>query len=108
MGTVTELRPQRDASYLDDDTQLGRTYLVLRDATYWMQLHEIAESIQARFQVVDSHAAISARIRDLRRKCGQTIMRRRRTGSTADEYRMQGGYKPAPAPQGDMFEGSAA
>ncbi|TDX29126.1 hypothetical protein DFO67_108170 [Modicisalibacter xianhensis] len=108
MGTVTELRPQRDAGYLDADTQLGRTYLVLRDASYWMQLHEIAESIQVRFKVVDSHAAISARIRDLRNQCGLTIMRRRRTASTADEYRMQGGYKPTPAPQGDMFGGDVA
>ncbi|MHB0775406.1 hypothetical protein [Halomonas sp. WWR20] len=106
MGTVTQMRPHRAAEHLDAGTQLGRTYLVLRDATYWMQLHEIAESIKARFEVVDSHAAVSARVRDLRSQCGLQILRRRRQGSTADEYRLVSGYAPQP-PQGDMFGGAA-
>ncbi|GAB2798966.1 hypothetical protein GCM10027040_27430 [Halomonas shantousis] len=106
MGTVTQLRPRRVAEQLDAGSQMGRTYLVLRDATYWMQLHEIAESIQTRFKVMDSHAAVSARIRDLRNQCGLTIMRRRRQGSTADEYRMVSGYAPGPK-QDDMFGGAA-
>lgn len=106
MGTVTQLGPRRAAECLDASSQLGRTYLVLRDATHWMQLHEIGDSIKSRFGKVDSHAAISARIRDLRSHCGLQILRRRREGSTADEYRMILGHKPRPK-QPDMFGGAA-
>lgn len=89
MGTVTELkrRPRR----LDNpETQLGRVYLVLRDASYWLQLHEIGDAILSRFGRMDSHAGISARIRELRGH-GQTIVSREKAGpgtARPHEYRM--------------------
>lgn len=93
MGTVTELkrRPRR----LDNpESQLGRTYLVLRDAEGWLQLHEIGAEILARFNRMDSHAGISARIRELRHQ-GQTIVSRevKWPGATRPhEYRLITGW----------------
>ncbi|RKQ97124.1 hypothetical protein C7446_2543 [Kushneria sinocarnis] len=72
MTTATATRRHR----LDNaNSQLSRTFIVLRDADRWLVLHEIAEAILERFDKLDSHAAISARIRDLRAK-GCTIYRR--------------------------------
>ncbi|MDY7116577.1 hypothetical protein RAN53_09460 [Halomonas sp. SSL-5] len=89
MSNVTPLR--RTPRRLDNpESQLGRTYLVLRDAEYWLQLHEIGESILSRFNRMDSHAGISARIRELR-AMGQTIVSREVPGPGAarpHEYRM--------------------
>ena len=43
MGTVTAMR--RTPRRLDNpESQLGRVYLVMRDAHNWMQLHEIGDS----------------------------------------------------------------
>lgn len=65
MSNVTELR--RTPRRLDNpNSQLGRVYLVMRDAEDWLQLHEIGDAILERFDRADSHAAISARIRELR------------------------------------------
>ena len=89
MGNVTELTP-RTRRLDTPDTQLGRTYLVLRDASYWLQLHEIGEAINTRFNCMDSHAGISARIRQLR-SMGQTIVSREVAGpgsARPHEYRM--------------------
>lgn len=89
MGTITELR--RTPRRLDNpESQLGRVYLVLRDADYWLQLHEIGDSILARFRRMDSHAGISARIRELR-GLGQTIVSREVPGpgsARPHEYRL--------------------
>ena len=89
MSNVTPLR--RTPRRLDNpESQLGRTYLVLRDADYWLQLHEIGESILSRFGRMDSHAGISARIRELR-GMGQTIVSREVPGpgtARPHEYRM--------------------
>ncbi|MBH8578771.1 hypothetical protein [Bisbaumannia pacifica] len=89
MGTVTELR-RRDRRLDNPESQLGRVYLVLRDADYWLQLHEIGEAILARFERMDSHAAISARIRQLR-GYGKTIASREVSGpgrARPHEYRL--------------------
>lgn len=76
MGTVTSLNQRRTLRRLDNpESQLGRVYLVLRDAGHWMQLHEIGDAILQRFERMDSHAGISARIRELR-GMGQTIVSR--------------------------------
>ncbi|GAA0567612.1 hypothetical protein GCM10008997_15290 [Halomonas salifodinae] len=83
MGTVTELRRPRRLD--NPESQLGRVYLVLRDAGAWLQLHEIGAEIQRRFGRMDSHAGISARIRELRGH-GQTIVSREKAGP--HEYRM--------------------
>lgn len=97
MGNVTELkrRPRR----LDNpESQLGRTYLVLRDADTWLQLHEIGEAILARFERMDSHAGISARIRQLR-GMGQTIVSREVKGpgiTRPHEYRMLADWGEGP------------
>ena len=89
MSNVTELR--RKPRRLDNpEGQLGRVFLVLRDADYWLQLHEIGDAILARFQRRDNHAAISARIRELR-GLGQTIVSREVKGpgnTRPHEYRM--------------------
>ena len=92
MGTVTKMAPRQGRGRRLDNpnSQLGRTYLVLRDATYWLQLHEIGEAIHARFDQQDSHAAISARIRELRRY-GVTIASQESPGpggTRPHEYRM--------------------
>lgn len=72
----------------DASKQRGRVYIVMRDAVAWLQLHEIAAEIRRHFGVIDSEAAISARLRDLRNLHGQTVLRKRREGSHADEYRL--------------------
>ena len=90
MGTVTELAPRRGRRLDNPNSQLGRTYLALRDASYWLQLHELAELIKMRFGVQDSHAAISARIRELR-GYGKVIASREIAGTTSarpHEYRL--------------------
>jgi hypothetical protein len=89
MGNVTELKP-RTRRLDTPDTQLGRVYLVLSEVMYWLQLHEIGEAILARFKQRDSHAGISARIRELR-GMGQTIVSREKPGpgsARPHEYRM--------------------
>lgn len=92
MTTTTSTKKRRTLA--THTTQQGRTYLVMRDASQWMQLHEIAATIRERFGVIDSEAAISARLRDLRRHWGKTVMRKRREGSKADEYRVVTGTRP--------------
>ena len=72
----------------DPSCQRGRVFLVMEDAATWLQLHEIAAEIRRRFGVIDSEAAISARLRDLRNLYHQTVLRKRREGSHADEYRL--------------------
>ncbi|MCE8034593.1 hypothetical protein EKK97_13910 [Billgrantia tianxiuensis] len=89
MGTVTQIKPSPNRLE-NPEGQLGRVHMVLRDATYWMQLHEIGEAILSRFQRMDSHAAISARIRELR-GLGVTIVSREVPGKGAarpHEYRL--------------------
>ena len=97
MGNVTELTP-RTRRLDTPETQLGRTYLVLRDASYWLQLHEIGEAILARFKQRDSHAGISARIRQLR-SMGQTIVSREVAGpgkTRPHEYRIFSSWGEGP------------
>ena len=78
-------------------TQLERVHAVML-AGDWMALHEIQDAARSRFGVLDSEAAISARLRDLRAK-GHTIARRRRRKTSAlREYRMD-----TPEP-GALFE----
>ncbi|MGQ7249550.1 hypothetical protein ACUN9Y_19730 [Halomonas sp. V046] len=94
MGTVINLSTRRNRRLDNPNNQLGRTYIVLRDATYWMQLHEIGDAIQARFCQMDSHAAISARIRDLRAQ-GVTIANRQSPGpggTRPHEYRLMAAW----------------
>lgn len=89
MTTITQLQP-RTRRLDNPKAQLGRVYLVLRDADYWLQLHEIGDTILDRFGVQDSHAAVSARLRELRRY-GQTIASREvagKGGTRPHEYRM--------------------
>lgn len=90
MGTVTHLAPRRGRRLDNPHSQLGRTYLVLRDAAGWLQLHEIADAIRERFGQQDSHAAVSARIRELR-GYGVTIASREAPGpggTRPHQYRM--------------------
>lgn len=75
MATVTDIKTRRIRRLDNPHNQLGRVYLVLRDADEWLQLHQIGNEILERFELVDSHAAISARIRDLRH-FGQVIAHR--------------------------------
>jgi hypothetical protein len=80
-------RPRRAA--LDNPaSQLGRTYLALSESRSWLMLHELAAEIRKRFDRLDSEAAISARLRDLRRHHGVRVESRRRGGSAAHEYRL--------------------
>ncbi len=98
MGTVTTLAPRRGRRLDNPNSQLGRTYLVLRDAEAWLQLHEIADAILDRFGQQDSHAAISARIRELR-GYGQTIASQEVPGSGGTrphQYRMYGAQGAGP------------
>lgn len=93
MGEVTELR-SRPRRLDNPESQIGRVFLVLRDADYWLQLHEIGEAINARFNRMDSHAGISARIRELR-GLGQTIVSREVAGpgtARPHEYRMMAAW----------------
>ena len=90
MTNVTPIHRHQPRRLDNPESQLGRTYLVLRDADYWLQLHEIGEAILARFERMDSHAGISARIRELRHQ-GQTIVSREVKGpgiTRPHEYRM--------------------
>ncbi|MDR5867949.1 hypothetical protein [Halomonas koreensis] len=90
MSNVTALAPRRGRRLDNPHSQLGRTYLVLRDAAGWLQLHEIADAILERFGQQDSHAAISARIRELR-GYGQTIASQEvpgDAGTRPHEYRL--------------------
>jgi len=97
MGNVTELKP-RTRRLDNPDTQLGRVYLVLSEAMYWLQLHEIGDAILARFKQRDSHAGISARIRELR-GMGQTIVSREKPGpgsARPHEYRIFSSWGEGP------------
>lgn len=92
MNNVTRMPATRRID--NPDSQLGRVYLVLRDADYWLQLHEIGDSILSRFQQMDSHAGISARIRELR-GLGQTIVSREVSGpgsARPHEYKLLSGW----------------
>ncbi|TVU73525.1 hypothetical protein [Cobetia crustatorum] len=80
-------RPRR-ATLDNPASQLGRTYLALSESRSWLMLHELAAEILARFDRLDSEAAISARLRDLRRHHGVRVESRRRGGSAAHEYRL--------------------
>lgn len=94
MGNVTELKPRTSRRLDNPESQLGRVYLVLHDASYWLQLHEIGDAILSRFGQQDSHAGISARIRELR-SMGQTIVSREVKGGGAarpHEYRMMSAW----------------
>ncbi|MDV6318778.1 hypothetical protein [Chromohalobacter sp. HP20-39] len=93
MGTVTELTPRRNRRLDNPKSQLGRVYLVMRDAPGWLQLHEIGDAILERFERMDSHAAISARIRELRGH-GVTIASREKPGAVGTrphQYLMMSG-----------------
>ncbi|WP_043530434.1 hypothetical protein [Litchfieldella xinjiangensis] len=95
MGSVTKLKPKACINRLENpESQLGRVHLVLRDATYWLQLHEIGEAILQRFGRMDSHAAISARIRELR-GLGITIVSREVSGpgsARPHEYKLMSAW----------------
>ncbi|MGM0783872.1 MAG: hypothetical protein ACQEUM_07155 [Pseudomonadota bacterium] len=93
MSNVTELKP-RTRRLDNPESQLGRTYLVLRDANYWLQLHEIGDAILVRFNRMDSHAGISARIRELR-GLGVTIVSREVPGKGSarpHEYKLMAAW----------------
>jgi len=90
MSNVTSITRHQPRRLDNPESQLGRTFMVLRDADYWLQLHEIGDAILARFNRMDSHAGISARIRELR-GMGQTIVSREVPGpgtARPHEYRM--------------------
>ncbi|MDA5562794.1 hypothetical protein PJK54_03830 [Cobetia sp. MMG027] len=80
-------RPRR-ATLDNPASQLGRTYLALSESRSWLMLHELAAEIRKRFDRLDSEAAISARLRDLRRQHGLIVESRRRGDSAAHEYRL--------------------
>ncbi|NHH86543.1 hypothetical protein [Cobetia sp. MB87] len=80
-------RPRR-ASLDNPACQLGRTYLALSESRSWLMLNELAAEIRKRFDRLDSEAAISARLRDLRRQHGLIVESRRRGDSAAHEYRL--------------------
>jgi len=80
-------RPRR-ATLDNPACQLGRTYLALSESRSWLMLHELAAEIRKRFDRLDSEAAISARLRDLRRQHGLIVESRRRGDSAAHEYRL--------------------
>ncbi len=65
-------------------TQRARVEFVVGEGE-WLALHEIAARTRRLFARIDSEAAVSARLRDLRR-AGWTVDRRRR-GGTLREYR---------------------
>lgn len=94
-------RPRR-ATLDNPASQLGRTYLALAASGSWLMLHELAAEIRARFDTIDSEAAISARLRDLRRHHGLKVESRRRGNSAAHEYLLM---RQTPAKrQTDMLE----
>lgn len=64
MGTVRQFRQQRQLD--NPKSRLGRVYLVMRDATYWMQLHDIAGAIEARFGHIDTTEAIEGHLREMK------------------------------------------
>ncbi len=100
-ATTSTRRPQR-AMFDQPTSQLGRTYLALSNADAWLMLHELAAEIRQRYHHMDSEAAISARLRDLRRHHGIDIESRRRGDSPAHEYRLM---RKMPAQrQPDMLE----
>ena len=87
MGNVVNItvRKRRD----NPRNPLGRVFLVLRDASYWMDLDEIQEAIEARFEAEDSIPVILARIHELA-DLGETIESRISlgVGVAHREYRM--------------------
>ena len=101
-GNAAGTKRPRRATLDNPASQLGRTYLALSAASSWLMLHELADEIRGRFDKMDSEAAISARLRDLRRHHGLRVESRRRGDSAAHEYRLQR-LTPAKA-QPDMLE----
>lgn len=71
--------------------QMRRVYEVMSDGQ-WRALHEIAAETMRRFDVTDSEAGVSARLRCLRRAefGAHTVDRRRRDGAAGLwEYRLE-------------------
>lgn len=92
MSNVAQLK-QRTRRLDNPHSQLGRVYLALREADTWLQLHQIADEILERFGQQDSHAAVSARIRELR-GYGQAVASREAPGpggTRPHEYWMPAG-----------------
>lgn len=70
------------------NTQLWRVRLIMADGQ-WRALYEICHECRDRFEKWDSEAAISARLRDLR-KYGYSVERRIRKGTkNLREYRVR-------------------
>lgn len=89
MGNVVRMtvRKRRD----NPGNPLGRVYLTLRDASYWMDLDEIQDAIEQRFGEEDSIPMILARIGELS-ELGEHIEARMSLGVGVNhrEYRMGG------------------
>jgi hypothetical protein len=80
------------------DTQLARVEYVMQDGA-WRTLAEVVAATRERFDRIDTEAAASARLRDLRR-LGWTVERRGRDGSRRwIEYRAT-----APVRAGEQVE----
>ena len=90
MSKVTPIRHQ--PRRLDNpESHLGRTYMVLRDASYWLDLQEIQSAIEARFGEQDSIPMIRERIAELIRR-GEMIETRIPLGGSGREYMMLGEF----------------
>lgn len=63
MGNVVRMTVRRRKD--NPHNALGRAYLVLRDASYWMDLDEIADSIEQRFGEEDATSVVLAQIEAL-------------------------------------------
>lgn len=87
MSTVTRITARKRKD--NPRNPLGRTYLVLRDASYWMDLDEIHDAIEARFDEQDSIPVIRERIAELIRR-GEMIDTRVPLGGLSREYLMLG------------------
>lgn len=84
LGSTYE--PSKDFARLT--TQMQRVEWVMRDGG-WRTLGEIAAATRANFGATDTEAAISARLRDLRRPDhGSREVQRRRRSVSLHEYRV--------------------
>lgn len=80
----------RVQNLLNCASQGGRVlHIMLRGK--WLTLWEVHEAIKTDLGCMDSEAAISARLRDLRNQFGITIISRPRKPSSAHEYALLGG-----------------
>ena len=72
---------------MSHEGQRGRVVAIIADGQ-WRTLFEIAHQCRYRFGKTDSEAAISARLRDLRKvQYGQHVVERRKRSAGTYEYR---------------------